>query len=574
MSRGVKRILTVSIVMLLLVALGVGAILIKKYSPSREQKALTEYFGVEQGSTDVIVVLQDTISETRGKYIDGKYYLNINQVSQVLNERFYWDQYENTLIYTTSTDVIKAAVGETGYSVNQSKTDTDYVIVKVEGSDAYVALDFVKQYSGIKYETFENPYRVVIQYRFGEEEQFVKVEKDTKIRVEPGIKFAWLEELDKEVDGDAKLRVLDGGADQGVEKNFLKVISADGVEGYVLKKHVSDVYKEAQTSDFVEEAYPHIQKEGTINMVWHQVTSEYANEELLNLLSSTKGVTTISPTWFTVSNTKGNITSLASETYVQRAHLQGVEVWGLCGDVEDDSVDMLKLLSHTNSREKLEKEILSAAIKYDLDGINIDFERITQECGVHFIQFIRELGIRCRNNGIVLAIDNYPPTEGTSYYNRREQAKVADYVVTMAYDEHYNGSEESGSVSSIGFVQDAVNNTIAEVPASQTIIALPFYTRLWKEVSGKKPTSETYSMSNAEACLINNGAKKKWDDAAGQNYGEFKQDGATFKMWLEDEESLKLKLDAASEAGVAGYSFWKLGLEKSNVWNTIVKYAN
>lgn len=573
MSKKAKRIIIVFFVMLVLVSAGIALIMIKKYAPSKEKTELTKHFAIENESTEVAVVLQNAVSETRGKYIDGVYYLDCNQVQEVLNKRFYWDPYENTLIYTTATEVIKVAVGEKKYMVNQSVVDVTYPIVKVEGNAAYVAIDFVKEYSNITYQTYEKPYRVVIQYKFGVDELYTKTEKDTQIRTEPGIKFPYLVDIKE----GTKIRVLEDGAKQGVEKDFVKVISDEGVVGYVLNKHIQKTFKESLKSDYKEEVYPHIQKEGTINMVWHQVTSEYANEELLNLLSSTKGVTTVSPTWFTVSSNSGNISSFASEQYVERAHSQGVEVWALCGDVEDESVDMLEVLSHTESREKLEKELLSAAIRYDLDGINIDFERITAECGIHFIQFIREMGIRCRNNGIVLSVDNYPPTESSAYYDRKEQAKVADYVITMAYDEHYSGSKESGSVASIGFVEEAIKNTLAEVPKEQTIIALPFYTRLWKEAEkdgSLKVTSEAYSMGNGEACLINNDAKKVWDDVTGQYYGEFKEDGATFKMWLEEEESLKLKLDAASTSEVAGYSFWKLGLEKSSVWDTIVKYTD
>ena len=143
-------------------------------------------------------------------------------------------------------------------------------------------------------------------------------------------------------------------------------------------------------------------------MAWHQVTNASANGGLLNLLNSTKGVNTISPTWFSIKDNKGNISSLADETYVQRAHNAGVEVWGLCNDFSKE-IDIAVVLSNTASRERLENKLLSMAIEYNLDGLNIDFENIKEESGEDFIQFVREMAVKCSNNGIVLSINDYVP---------------------------------------------------------------------------------------------------------------------------------------------------------------------
>lgn len=150
---------------------------------------------------------------------------------------------------------------------------------------------------------------------------------------------------------------------------------------------------------------------------------------------------------------------------------------------------------------------------------------------------------------------------------------MADYVITMAYDEHYAASEESGSVSSISYVEDSVNNTIAEVDASRVIIAMPFYTRLWKETK-KKVTSESYSMISSWNLVSDNHVDPVWDKETKQYYAEWKDGNTKCRIWLEDEESLDAKLKAAKAGKVAGYAFWKLGLERSTVWDTVVKYTN
>jgi spore germination protein YaaH len=294
---------------------------------------------------------------------------------------------------------------------------------------------------------------------------------------------------------------------------------------------------------------------------------------LLAVLEQSKGINTISPTWFSVADNQGNITSLASEAYVSRAHNAGVEVWALCDDFNKEA-DINELLSYTSRREKLENELIASAFKFDLDGINIDFENITAKSAKHYIQFLRELSIKCRNNGIVLSVDNYVPASYNRFYDLEEQGKVVDYVAIMAYDEHHSNSEESGSVSSIGFFQKAIEDTLKEVGKERVIAGIPFYTRLWTEKADGSLTSAAYGMGAIRTLLEENGAKVNWDEETGQNYAEYKTADGVNKVWLEDEKSIERRMKTASEAGVAGMAYWKLGMEKANVWNTIQKFIN
>jgi spore germination protein YaaH len=339
---------------------------------------------------------------------------------------------------------------------------------------------------------------------------------------------------------------------------------------------MSEAEVEVFDADYQEAVYPSISKDYTINLVWHQVTNMSANDGLLNLLGNTKGVTTVSPTWFSVESNKGTITSLASETYVTRAHNAGVEVWALCSDFDTENVNMYELLSYTSRREKLENELIASAIKYNLDGLNIDFENITKDAGIHFIQFIRELSVKCRSNGIVLSVDNYTPGY-TPQYDREEQGKVVDYVITMAYDEHTSASEESGSVSSLSYVTKAVEDMTALVPAEKNIIAIPFYTRIWEEETQDGETKiscSAYGMRQALDWVSQKGVEPVWSATDGQYYAEVSEGDKVYKVWLEEDESIEAKLKAIFEADVAGVAGWKLGLEKASVWNVIVKYVN
>lgn len=561
-----KIIIPVIAVIVVLAAV-LTAFWVKKYKPTSRMADLDTWFGNEKG--EITLVMGDTVCEQKGLYQDGHVYVDVDTVNTYLNKRFYWDSYENKMLYTTSKSVYTLEPDSLEYKENNSKGTLDYVALKMKDVTPYLALDYVAQYTALDYQVYEKPDRAVITYRFGEDEDYVKTTKDTAVRNGAGIKHPILAQVKK---GD-KLRLLEKGKG---EKPFDKVMTESGIVGYIDREKTGSTFREAKTTEFREETYTHITSDKKINLVWHQVTSSYANEGLLNLLNATKGVNVVVPTWFRVSKNKGEITSLASDSYVERAHGLGVQVWGLCDDFGSDS-KIAVVLSRTSTRRKLAKNLVAEAIRYELDGINIDFEYVKSEGGKDFVQFIRELGIMCRNNGIVLAVDNYPPASYNNYYDREEQAKVADYVVVMAYDEYFAGSETAGPVSSLTYVQDGVDNTIAQgVPAGQLIVGLPFYSRLWKETKNKsgeiKVSSEAYGMNRAKSILNEEGAKVSWDDLTGMNYGEFKSGSATYKMWLENDKSLTEKIQYATGKDVAGLAFWKLGLEDSAIWDTIIKY--
>lgn len=562
-----KRRIVIPTILIVLVIIIVSIIVVlKKNMPSKEHMKLTDYFQVQEGKIQLI--MQDEISDIQGLYEDGMIYLDMDVITSVLNPRFYWDSVENKLLYTTSSEVISTEINSNTYYTNKRKDTKDYTIVKVQDNHVYVAIDYVKQYTALDYKKFDSPDRVVINYIYDESEKYNTTKKETQLRYEPDTKSDVLVDMKSGV----KLRILSGEDDNG----FCQVMTEDGVIGYVKEDKLGSETEEVKTSDFQKEEYTHILLDEKINLVWHQVTNTDANNTMSSLLSSTKGVNVISPTWFKTIDNAGNISSIADYTYVENAHLQGVQVWGLCDDF-DPNMKIGKVLNVTTRRQRLAKNLMAEAIKYNLDGINIDFENVRLENGEDFVQFIRELGIMCRNNGIVLSIDNYPPADYSQYYNRTEQAAVADYVITMAYDEYYAGSEEAGPVSSLGYVKDSVKNTIEQVPAEQTIIALPFYSRIWTETTSNgevQLTSEACSMRYASQLASSSGTSVVWDEEAGLNYIEYRENNSLRKMWIENRKSLDLKMKAVADGGAAGMAFWKLGMEVPAVWDTVAKYCD
>ena len=433
------------------------------------------------------------------------------------------------------------------------------------------------------YEVSNNPDHVMIRTKWGKTD-VATVKKNTQVRYQGGVKSPVLAELKKK----DEVTVVES------EQNWKKVRTADGVIGYVKNKALKNEEKKNITRKFEEQDYSNISKDYTINMAWHNVTNQDANNAVAQRIAQTKGLTTLAPTWIHVADTNGNISSIASADYVSYAHKQNVEVWMTVRDFDggiSSEKESYELLSYTSRRETLITQLIAEALRVGVDGINVDFEKISDKCGEHYIEFIRELSVKCRQNGLVLSVDNYVPKSFNTQYDRKEQGIVADYVVIMGYDEYYAGSPEAGPVSSYNYVKEGITETLKEVPAEKVISGIPFFTRLWKEtpkteeeLKSDKGTdaeqysatveSDAYGMDNAQAIVKQAGADTTWDKKAGQNYATWEADGSKYEIWLEDSKSIEAKLKLMKKYKLAGTAEWSLGQESSDIWNLIQKYVN
>ena len=568
----------IALLIILVIAAVVGAFLWKRYSPSDEEYDRNAYFGIEQEG-QLAITVDNQVVEPLGMIADGKAYIQYEIVRDHINSRFYWDPNENTLLYTLPTDMVSVEVGSKDYSVSNEKQSEDYVILRTDGSTAYIALDFIQQYTNM----YDDPSRVMIVTDWGET-TVAEVRRDTQVRYQGGVKSPILTQISK---GD-EVTIVER------EENWKKVRTKDGFIGYVKNSALRDEETKEISRDFEEQEFTNISKDYTINMVWHNVTNSDANSGVLEMIAQTKGLTTIAPTWFHVADTDANLTSIASTEYVNYAHQSNIEVWAAIRDFDggiDSYEESYEVLSHTSKRTKLINQLISEALRVGIDGINVDFERISEDCGEHFIQFIRELSVRCRQNGLVLSVDNYVPMGYNMQYDRKEQGIVADYVVIMGYDEHYAGSPEAGPVSSYDFVKNGIEATLEEVPAEKVISGIPFFTRLWQETPKTEEeiaaaagtdeaeyttnvTSEALGMTAAADTVAQAGVTATWDEDAQQNYATWDVEGVTYKIWLEDAESIEPKLKLMKENGLAGTAAWALGQESSDIWTLIQQYVN
>ena len=562
----------VIVVIIVAIAVIVVGNIIEKRTPSKKHisaEELLTIYGLNEGNAtgsgdQAAIILQNTLLEEKAMVENGRVYLDYHFVKNTINDKFYWDTNENLLIYTTPIDIIKAEVGSQDYYVTKAKTTADYVIVKVNGSQVYVALDFVKQYSDIAFAYYENPSRVCITNEWNVSVDKCALKKGVKIRKAAGIKSDILYDCKEET----PVTIL------AAENKWSQVVTDDGYFGYVKNTELSRKNTVTLTSDFVKPDYSRLSIGKTVSMGWHMITSQVANSQLIDLVTQAKGLNVVSPTWYRLSDNEGNMTSLADADYVARAHLVGLQVWAMVDDQSSES-DNKQIFPYTSKREKLINQLIANAIEYDFDGINIDFEYITGDIADDYIQFLRELSVKCRINGIILSVDDKVPDLGNTYYNLKAQGEVADYIIMMGYDEHWGADSGAGSVASLPWVENGVSAMAQQVESSKIVLAIPFYTRIWTEdVDGNVRDCSSADMTSAAQALVNHGVEPVWVDSFGQNYGEYDENGNTVRIWLEDSTSIEEKLKLIQKYQLAGVSAWRLGLESSELWNTIIKYTN
>lgn len=563
-----KKIIPVLIaVVLIIIIVGVsfGKGIMEKYSYSKDQADLNEYFGVS--GDEGAIIMQDEIIEDKARVsADGTFYITYDTVSDYfIYTRLYVNETENTIRYVLPDRIISYNIGESSYMDGENENLCDYQIAFYEGDTLYIAIDFIRLFTVFDFETFREPNRIQIYTTYGEK-QFATIEKDTQVRYQGGVKSEILKEV---VAGD-QVTVLDQ------METWSKVKTSDGFIGYVENKKLGET--ESLTPAFVNNSsmygdleFTGITKEHKINMGWHQVSGPGGNATLAEVTANTKGLNTIAPTWFHLTGNEGNIVSYASADYVDSAHAMGLEVWALADDFTEE-VDRYAIFSSSTARANLIQNLMREVQNYGIDGLNIDFERIDEKTGKHFVEFIRELSIECRKNGIVLSVDNYPISGGAIWYNRREQGVYADYVIVMGYDEHWGSGGTAGSVSSIDYVESGIADTLEYVPAEKLINGIPFYTRIWK-TTGTEVAGESVGMQAAANFVAENGIQTQWQEAECQHYGEIQKGDTLYQVWMEDYDSVKVKLDVMKTYDLAGVAEWKLGLETADVWDLIVEYC-
>ncbi len=549
-SRKKEKSIVPIIVVLVVVAVLLLIAVLTNNRPSNARVDLNGYFASENGN--IAVVRDNVLTHEDFWCTDGRIYISVTYLQEKLNKRFYFDQTESILLYTLPTGTVEADLS--------TKWEDGPVLIR-RNETVYVIIDYVKQYTAMTWQYYETPERIVLRTVFGDS-GVVRTLKEATVRsgasvtkpimtvLPPGTAVHYLEE----------------------QAEWDLICTEDGIEGYISKNDLSDPELVNTPSPYKEPEYTTPEPEHNICMVWQQVRYKSENDDLEELLSQSKGVTVVSPTWLFLKDGEGNFDSSADVSYVERAHAMGLKVWILLNNMDNEiyGETLHRNFNVSSNRRKLIQGIMQVLRDTGADGINVDIESLSSAGAPGFLQFIRELSVACHRGGYILSVDNYVPSPWTNYYDRKEQAVFADYIVVMAYDEHYAGAE-AGSTASMEFVLSGIEATIAQVPAYKVICGVPFFTRLWIG-TGSAPSSISLGMNEIPAYISKYNVTPSWEISLGQYYAEFEIDGEQARIWIEDKESMTLRLDNLTSYGLAGIAAWRLGMETADVWNAFAQF--
>ncbi len=558
-NKKVTAVITIAVIILAVIA---GIIIYQKAVPTKETMSLEDYFVLDK-SDDAAVILDGTYTapdsgeSANAKVVDGTVYLKYSYIRANLDNGYFFDSTEGILRYVTDSDVITAYMESSEYLVNRDKAAWEQPIVMQEDDTVYIEADFMEQYTDFSYELKEKPNRLVVTTA-GTEQKIGTMRRSDSVRRRGGNKSPILGTAEE---GSSVLILDDYGS-------WNLVLTEDGILGCVRENRITDVKESVVEAKLEERNYEHKYYNGTVVLGWHSMANTVANDNVSSVVEGT-GINVISPTWFFMSDNSGNIVNYASTDYVTYCHQNDIQVWALFGSIEDYGADVATVLNTTSSRDTLVNNLIAAAITYDLDGLNIDIEQLTNDAAGGYSEFIRELSLKCENNDIILSVDTNVPQENINVYNRKVLSDYFDYNIIMTYDEHTDGTD-AGSCASIGFVTDAAANIVKEVPEEQVIMALPFYTRVWTTTADGSVYNASLGMSSQDDFLSENNVTAEWDDETQQYYAEFENtEGSKIQVWLEEEESMAKKLEVYEEYNFGGLAFWRLGYDTPEVWTEI-----
>lgn len=541
-----------------LVVIVAAMFVIVRYTPTKEKMSGYKHFDIDKNTDKVLVMIDGESYPDTGINIDGRLYLPQEFIADNINVGFYYDKESDATLYSDTSYIYAFKKNQNDYSDDTGKIYTmDYSVIRDVDGECFIAWDYVAERTDCEYQYASEPDRLNVTLK-SEAKQCVTAGKKAAVRYRGGIKSPVLEYVSK---GD-RLEYVDD------IDEWIKVTTVSGYTGYVKKSEVSDTFEYVREQKAVEE-HNFLLKNEKITLAWFQVSGTAGNSSIDNNMSTISGVNVIAPTWYSVTDESGNMSSYASADFVSKMHQRGIDVWALVSDF-DTNVDFAQLYSSKAARTNMVNKLVGEAKSYGFDGINLDYENIKSAYAKDYLQFVRELSVACERNGIVLSTDNYKPEAYNRCYNLKEQSKFVDYVIVMAYDEHYAGTD-AGSVASLPFVKEAVEDTVQLVGKEHVIAGIPFYTRIWTTTDGNT-TSRAVGMQAAIDQLNSDGQVALWNDDCGQYVASYTVGSSTRQIWFEEEKSIEAKMQVIQQENTAGVACWKLGLEKSTVWSVISQY--
>ncbi|MGD0035024.1 glycosyl hydrolase family 18 protein [Paenibacillus illinoisensis] len=496
--------------------------------------------------------------------------LPVNVLQEAIDPGIRYEADTGDIIIATPQRVLHMKEGSTKAELNHK----DYpmsVEPEVNGGEAYIPLKPLKEVYGIAVQE-DTSTGAVILMRGGDTIQYAeidtlssKADKTIPLYKRGGESSPIIADMEQ----NARVRVWQTGDEQ----SFVQL--DNGYAGYVDNKYVSlTEKKELDKPKFTLTAAEKKWQNKTVNLAWEAV---YNRQPDVSSIGKMPGVNVVSPTWFHIMDGQGNVKSKADTAYVNWAHRSGMEVWGLMDNSFDPDITKEAVASY-ETRTHIIEQMLEYAQTYQLDGINIDFENVYTDDGPNITQFVREIKAMARIHGLMLSIDVTPKSNSemwSAFLDRRSLGSFVDYMMVMAYDEHWAASPKAGSVASLPWTEASMRKILEEdeVPSNKLIMSVPLYTRIWTEEADEqgeiKVSSKAVGMDTVADLIKEKKLKPALDSQSGQNYVEFTEDGATKKIWIEDAVSLQARVELIESLKLGGVAAWNRSFANASAWKTL-----
>jgi|BioPla2DNA2_1021312.scaffolds.fasta_scaffold00297_26 spore germination protein YaaH len=563
-----KDIIIFLVILILVTGCAVGTALIYNRYFKANEAVVNCYDG-----TDTILVIegQEVLSKNPPRIVEGQILLPFDTVKAHFDPYIWWDETLNKVTVTTYDKVIKMETDKLDAFINEEPLELKFPATEIDGV-LYLPIEFLSSYYKINIRYANNSNVVIVDredviHRIGYPVSTgAIVRKGRSIRY-PIIKIFENYALHTE---ESKMFIFEE------YDKWYKVRTDEGYLGYIKKEDV--VIKSIEIGIIPDKVKnkPEL-PEGKINLVWDQMYSptksylERVNED---------GIDVMSPTWFQVANSKGDLINRVDPQYVQWAHENGYQVWALVANDFGNIDDTSEILNNGLKREYIIKQLLAFASLYELDGINLDFENIYKHDKDAYTQFVREITPLLREQGLIVSVDVTIPDGSDTWskcYDRKALAETVDYVCLMTYDQTWAGSRVAGSTAQIVWVEENLKKTLKEVPAEKLLLGIPLYTRLWEETtdenSGKvtAKTGKALTIQAAERLIEENNAIPVWDEESGQYKVTYEKENVTYKMWLENHHSVNLKSSLVHKYNLAGTSSWSHNFANEEVWTVLAQ---
>jgi poly-beta-1,6 N-acetyl-D-glucosamine synthase len=343
-----------------------------------------------------------------------------------------------------------------------------------------------------------------------------------------------------------------------------------GFKDFLLKKTLEDSLK-ANKQLYADTANKNPYIRAAFYTPWSQTSS------LPDLKQNGANLNTIFPEWFfidTISYKLQTRIDSAGLAVMKQQQLQVIPIFNNfhTGKGIFDGKLLHVILTDSVKRKAIIKQLVDTLTYYNLQGINIDFEELSEKTNEPLTLFQKELYQALHPLGMMVTMDVAVKNED---YDYTKLSAYNDYIILMAYDQ-FNNSSMPGPVSSQKWIEEALDWTASKISSEKIIIGVAGYGYDWKlDENGKVDEVDDITYATAINNAKNVNAVVDYDnDSYNLHYSytvETKNEDGTIEkakheVWFTDAATTFNILRFSHEYATAGTVLWRMGSEDTRMW--------